>query len=114
MLVVFFWKTHQKTSQWGPVCTTQYKYYGKKLKVVIIIVANNRFLHDSQAMPRCCVAAGCDSISGKGYSLHKFPKDESICKGGGLMLSSNDSKVAGMGHPWILSCAPGILKMPVL
>ena len=27
-------------------------------------------------MPRHCVTAGCDSISGKGYSFHKFPKDE--------------------------------------
>ena len=29
-------------------------------------------------MPRRCVAAGCDSVSGKGYSFHKFPKDESL------------------------------------
>ena len=29
-------------------------------------------------MPRRCVAAGCDSISGKGYSFHKFPKDETM------------------------------------
>ena len=27
-------------------------------------------------MPRCCVAAGCDTVSGMGYSLHSFPKDE--------------------------------------
>jgi len=26
-------------------------------------------------MPRHCVAAGCDTISRKGYSFHKFPKD---------------------------------------
>ena len=38
------------------VCVTQYKYYGKLLKVAIIIVANNGFFHDSQAMPRCCNA----------------------------------------------------------
>ena len=29
-------------------------------------------------MPRCCVAAGCDSISGKGYSFHKFPRDKTL------------------------------------
>ena len=27
-------------------------------------------------MPRCCVAAECDTVSGMGYSLHSFPKDE--------------------------------------
>ena len=27
-------------------------------------------------MPRRCVAAGCDTVSGMGYSLHSFPKDE--------------------------------------
>ena len=29
-------------------------------------------------MPRRCVAAGCDSVSGKGYSFHEFPKDETM------------------------------------
>ena len=29
-------------------------------------------------MPRRCVAAGCDTISGKGCSFHKFPKNESL------------------------------------
>ena len=29
-------------------------------------------------MPRHCVAASCDSVSGKGYSFHKFPKDETM------------------------------------
>ena len=31
-------------------------------------------------MPRRCVAAGCDSVGGKGCSLHKFPRDEVIRK----------------------------------
>ena len=31
-------------------------------------------------MPRCCIAAGCDSLSGSGCSLHKFPQDEAIKK----------------------------------
>ena len=31
-------------------------------------------------MPRRCVAAGCDSVGGKGCSLHKFPHDEAIRK----------------------------------
>ena len=31
-------------------------------------------------MPRRCIAAGCDSVSGKGCSLHKFPQDEAIRK----------------------------------
>ena len=29
-------------------------------------------------MPRRCIAAGCDTISGKGYSFHKFPKDNAL------------------------------------
>ena len=29
-------------------------------------------------MPRRCVAAGCDSVSGKGCSFHKFPKNEAL------------------------------------
>ena len=31
-------------------------------------------------MPRHCVAAGCDTTSGMGYSLHSFPKDETVRK----------------------------------
>ena len=31
-------------------------------------------------MPRRCIAAGCDGVGGKDYSLHKFPKDEEIRK----------------------------------
>ena len=31
-------------------------------------------------MPTRCVAAGCDSVSGKGHSLHGFPKNEAIRK----------------------------------
>ena len=31
-------------------------------------------------MPRHCIAAGCDSVGGKGCSLHKFPQDEVIRK----------------------------------
>ena len=30
-------------------------------------------------MPRCCVAAGCNTVSGEGYSLYAFPRDESLC-----------------------------------
>ena len=29
-------------------------------------------------MPRRCIAAGCDTVSGKGYSFHKFPKDDAL------------------------------------
>ena len=29
-------------------------------------------------MPRRCVSAGCDSVSGKGYSFHKFPRDKTL------------------------------------
>ena len=29
-------------------------------------------------MPRHCVAAGCNTVSGMGYSLHSFPKDETL------------------------------------
>ena len=29
-------------------------------------------------MPRCCVAAGCNTVSGMGYNLHSFPKDETM------------------------------------
>ena len=113
MLAVFFRKMHQKMSWWGPVCITQYKYYGKLqlLEVAIIIEMNNRFFHDSQTIPRCCIAAGCDSISGKGYSFHNFQKMK-LCEGSGLMLLNNN-EVAGMGRPWILSCAPGISKTTV-
>ena len=31
-------------------------------------------------MPRRCVAAGCSTSSGEGYSLHLFPRDESLRK----------------------------------
>ena len=29
-------------------------------------------------MQRRCIAAGCDTVSGKGYSFHKFPKNETL------------------------------------
>ena len=29
-------------------------------------------------MPRHCVTAGCDRVSGKGCSFHKFPKNEAL------------------------------------
>ena len=29
-------------------------------------------------MPRRCVAAGCNTASGQGYSLHEFPCDDSV------------------------------------
>ena len=29
-------------------------------------------------MPKCCVAAGCDTVGSMGYSLHSFPKDETM------------------------------------
>ena len=31
-------------------------------------------------MPRRCIAASCDSVGGKGCSIHKFPQDEAIRK----------------------------------
>ena len=29
-------------------------------------------------MPRHCVAAGCSTASGEGYSLHEFPSDDHV------------------------------------
>ena len=29
-------------------------------------------------MPRRCVAAGCNTASGEGYSLHAFPRDQGL------------------------------------
>ena len=29
-------------------------------------------------MPRRCVAAGCSTASGEGYSLHEFPSDDRV------------------------------------
>ena len=29
-------------------------------------------------MPRRCIAAGCSTASGEGYSLHEFPCDDSL------------------------------------
>ena len=29
-------------------------------------------------MPRRCTVAGCSSVSGKGYSLHEFPRDGAL------------------------------------
>ena len=29
-------------------------------------------------MPKRCVAAGCSTAGGEGYSLHKFPQDEAL------------------------------------
>ena len=29
-------------------------------------------------MPRRCVAAGCNTVSGEGYSLHEFPRDQGL------------------------------------
>ena len=31
-------------------------------------------------MPRRCVAAGCNTSSGEGYSLHAFPRDKDLRK----------------------------------
>ena len=30
-------------------------------------------------MPRRCIAAGCNTVSGEGYSLHVFPRDQGLC-----------------------------------
>ena len=29
-------------------------------------------------MPRRCIAAGCNTVSGDGYSLHAFPRDQDL------------------------------------
>ena len=29
-------------------------------------------------MPRHCIAAGCNTATGEGYSLHEFPRDEAL------------------------------------
>lgn len=29
-------------------------------------------------MPRRCIAAGCSTASGEGYSLHEFPRDDGL------------------------------------
>ena len=28
--------------------------------------------------PRCCIVAGCITVSGEGYSLHEFPRDKAL------------------------------------
>ena len=98
-------------SRCGPVCTTQYKYYDKLLKVTIIVVANNRF-----SIQKPCIDAALQlvvtALVGRGTASTNFQKTK-LCEGGGLMLLS-DNKVAGMGHPRILSCASGSSKTIVL
>ena len=29
-------------------------------------------------MPRHCIAVGCNTVSGEGYSLHAFPLDQGL------------------------------------
>ena len=95
--------------RWGPACVTQYKYYGKPLKVAIFIV-------DSFTILKPCLDTvlqlDLTALVGRGIASTNFQKMK-LCEGGGLMLLS-DNKVAGMGHPYILSYAPGISKPTVL
>ena len=62
--------------------TTLYAYNGK----ITTTTYTTSFLRDisksepTTPMPTRCVAAGCDTVSGKGYSLHKFPRNESVRK----------------------------------
>ena len=52
------------------------------------------------------------ALVGNRTASTNFQKTE-LCEGDGLIILSNNG-VAGMGHPWILSCAPGISKTTVL
>ena len=111
-LQFFSRKTHQKMSRWGPVCVTQYKYYGKPLRQLLLY----QQITDSSTIPKPCLDAVLQlvvtALVGRGTAFTNFQKTK-LCKGGGLMLLS-DNEVTGMGHPQILSCAPGISKTTVL
>ena len=46
-------------------------------KYTFLLLVHRIFQQDI-AMPRCCVAANCRTISGEGYSLHEFSRDEAL------------------------------------
>ena len=48
-------------------------------------------------MPKRCIAAGCSTSSEEGYTLNKFPRDESI-------------RAIGIGQLLILCLVQSILK----
>ena len=55
--------------------------YNIVLAMFASILKIQRIINDKKqliTMPRRCIAAGCDSVGGKGCSLHKFPQDEAI------------------------------------
>ena len=63
-------------------------------------------------MSRCCIAAGCDSVGGKGCSLHKFPQDEAIRKK--WVKAVKQQRRNGMGHHLIHHCVQDILLKTAL
>ena len=57
------------------------------MRYLVIISAHFRSIYRDQMtctflynkaciMPRRCIAAGCNTASGQGYSLHEFPRDD--------------------------------------
>ena len=58
-------------------------------------------------MPRRCVAAGCNTKSGMGYSLHGFPQDEVLRK---KWVRAGKRQRTGKVLRRVLSCALNTLK----
>ena len=59
-------------------------------------------------MPKRCVAAGCDTVGGKGYSLHSFPKDETMRRKWTSAVKRQRAKWDGPSSSSF--CARGTLK----
>ena len=63
-------------------------------------------------MPRRCAAAGCDTKSGMGYSLHGFPQDEVLRKK--WVRAVKRKEVTGKVLRRVRSCALNTLKTTAL
>ena len=60
-------------------------------------------------MPRRCIAAGCDTKGGMGYTAYTdFPKMRSCKRNGSKRLS--DKEATGMAHCLVHSCDQNTLK----
>ena len=71
------------TSPKASICAYSTVYISIVLATFTSILKRKRIINDKKqliTMPRRCIAAGCDSVGGKGCSLHKFPQDEAIKK----------------------------------
>ena len=71
------------TSLKASICVYSTVYISIVLATFTLILKRNRIINDKKqliTMPRRCIAAGCDSVGGKGCSLHKFPQYEAIKK----------------------------------